>query len=161
MTTPVMDDDLVQGVVKWTNTFTELTSLVGAAGDGSPFIFQDLLHTVLEGSQSAAVVFSVVGGWTAPNDYNTAEFPRLLFDLWVDPIRDANNSYIELPETRRRARKIYSAFNRYLHRPTSDEIFWGTVRTIGCARLGEPVYAPVPDGDGMIRLQVFYGVVMA
>lgn len=161
MSSPVMDDDVVQGVCKWLATFEDVTSLVGSAPDGTPYIFQDTLHAVLEDSQQAAVVFSTMGGWAAPHDYNTMEFPRLLLDLWVDPIRDANNNYVELAETRRRARKIYAVLNQHLHRPqVGGPVYWGTVRTIGCTRLGEVVIAPVPDGDGLIRAQVFYGVIL-
>jgi hypothetical protein len=162
MTTPVDTDDLVQGLCRWLATFSDVLTQLGSADDGSPWLFQQLLHTVVEGSQSAAVVFSAnQGGWTAPNDHNTAEFPRLLLDLWVDPVRDPQHDYIELAETYRRARQVYAVLNTHLHRPTSDVIFWGSVRTLGCIRLGEPVAAPVPDGDGMIRLQVYYAVTMA
>lgn len=161
MSSPVMTDDVVQGVCKWLATFDDVTSLLGSASDGSPYIFQDTLHAVMEGTQHAAIVLSTMGGWAAPNNYNTAEFPRLLLDLWVDPIRDSSNNYIELAETRRRARQIYIALNWHLHRPqVGDPVYWGTVRTIGCTRLGEVVIASVPDGDGLIRAQVFYGVIL-
>lgn len=160
MSSPVMTDDVVQGVCKWLATFDDVTSLLGSAPDGSPYIFQDTLHAVMESTQQAAVVLSTMGGW-ATNDYSTMEFPRLLLNLWVDPIRDSANNTIELAETRRRARQIYLALNSHLHRPQcGDPVYWGTVRTIGCGRLGEVVIAPVPDGDGLIRAQVFYGVVL-
>lgn len=161
MSAPVMADDLVQGVCVWLAGFTDVTDQLGAADDGSPWLFQQLLHAVVEGSQQSAVVFSGPhGGWAAPNDYNTLEFPRLLLDLWVDPIRDPQHDYIELAETYRRARRVYAVLNSHLHRPSHETVYWGTVRTVGCSRLGEPVLAPVPDGDGLIRLQVYYAVSM-
>ncbi len=158
MSSPVTTDDVVQGVCKWLATFNDVTSLVGSAGDGSPYIFQGTLHAVMEGSQQAAVVFNTMGGWASPNDYNTMEFPRLLMDMWVDPLRDANHNYIEPAETRRRAVQLYKVINRHLHRPSREAVYWGSVRIVSSVRLSEPIFAPVPDGDEMLRMQVFYAV---
>lgn len=162
MATPVDTDDLAQGVCIWLASFSDVLAELGAADDASPWLFQQKLHAVVEGSQSAAAVLSSFhGGWAAPNLHNTAEFPRLLLDLWVDPVRDLEHDYIELAETFRRARQVYAVLNRHLHRSTAEVVWWGTVRILGSTRLGEPVAAEVPDGDGMIRLQVYYAVMMA
>ncbi len=160
MSSPVTTDDVVQGVCKWLATFDDTVASVGSTTEGSPYIFQGQLNAVMEGSQQAAVVFSTMGGWTAPNDYNTMEFPRLLMDGWLDPLRDADHNYIEPAETRRRAVQLFKVFDHYLHRPSREIVYWGTVRVIASVRLSEPVYAFEPDGDKLLRMQVFYAITL-
>lgn len=157
MTTPVTTDDVVQGCRKFLAGKTDLLALLGATDD-EPWLFQGKLYQVMEGTQSSAVVLSTMGGWSTPLDYGTAEFPRLSVELYVDPIRDEDNNYIEQAETRRRALLILRTLNKHLHRVIHASQMWGTVRTVGSQRLAEPLLYEVPNGDGMLRAQVFYGV---
>jgi hypothetical protein len=156
---PVTQDDVVQGCCKWLLSLSDVVAAVGSS-DGVPSIFQDVLQRNMEQTQEVAAVISVVGGWGAPNDYNSLRLPRLQVELYVDAWRSGDRSYVELAESRRRAYAVFDIFDRHLHRPSHEMVMWGTVRTINCVRLGEPVVAPVPDGDGMVKSMVFYGVMV-
>lgn len=153
-------DDVVAGCVRYLSPIARVREVLGAFDDGTPWIFQRSLHVTIEGSQSAGLVISYRGGWGAPNQHNTLEFPRLGLELWVDPLRDALNNTVETAETERRAAAILRVIDRVLHRPQGGDQFWGTVRTVGCLRLGEPNFYSVPDGDGVVRAEVFYGAMI-
>lgn len=158
MSTPVTTDHLVQGAVKWLLGFDDIRAVLGAFADGTPFLFQRQLWTTVETTGSTAAVISRAGGWAGGNEHNTMRFPRLSLEIHVDPIRDAARNVIDPGEADRRADAAWDAFDGRLHRPASSTQMWGSVRTIGCLRLGEPNVYDVPDGDGLIRLQCFYGV---
>lgn len=154
----VETDDVVSGCVKWLASFSDVTDLLGVHDNGSPFIFQYQMHVVLEGTQKAAIVVNRNGSWSAPNVHNTLRLPRLSIEFWVDPLRDVDRNYIELGETQRRTDALFDTADKHLHRPQGGVQVWGTVRTIDCTRLGEPISYEVPNGDGLIRSQIFYGV---
>ncbi len=160
MTGPVVDDDLVQGAVKWLLTQSDVTAVVGTFDEtASPWLFQHQLWARVEGSQSTAAVLSRAGGWSGANEHNTMRFPRLSLEVYADPLRDTGNNVTDPGESWRRIEAAWSAFDTVLHRPAAESVMWGTVRTLGCLRLGEPNIYSVPDGDGMLRCQCFYGVV--
>jgi len=155
----VETDDIVQGCVKWLESKSDLTVMLGEFEEfpNQYYLFQYEMGVVLEGTQKAAVVVDQMGSWASPNVHNSMKFPRLKIEIWVDPIRDPERNFVNRSETRRRMNAIYNTVDRYLHRPQGGEQIWGTVRTVDCTRLGEPVIYPVGDGDAMLRGQVFYG----
>jgi hypothetical protein len=160
VTTPVEDDDLVQGCVTWLLDQPDVLAVLGTFDDGvTPLLFQ---HTTwrgdLEGSQSTAAIIMRDGGWGAANEHNTMRFPRITLEVVVDPIRDASGDFIRPGETYRRIENAYRVLDRHLHRPYGGTVYWGSVRIIDCIRLSEPDIVAVVDGDGMLRLQVPYGV---
>lgn len=164
MTTPVTTDDLVQGAQKWLLGFADILAVLGVQQDtGTHYLFQHTLWAPMEGSESTAAVISRSpgGGWANPNMHNTIRFPRLAVEVWVDPQRDDGSNAVDPGEAQRRIDNAYQVIDRHLHRPQGDAQWWGTVRTLGCIRLGEPWTYPVPGGDGLLRLQVFYGVTQA
>lgn len=158
MSTPVATDDLVQGAVKWLAGFADITAVLGATGE-APWLFQHELWAEVEGSSATAAVIARGGGWTSPNEHNTMRFPRLALEIYADPLRDAGRNLTNPGEVYRRIEAAFDAFDRRLHRPASATVRWGGVRTLGCLRLAEPIVYPVPDGDGLLRLQAFYAVV--
>lgn len=158
MTGPVNTDDLVQGAVKWLLGQPTVTAVLGTTAEGSPLLFQHSLWVKVEGTQSTAAVISRAGGWAGANPHNTLRFPRLSLELYTDPLRDAGNNVVEPGESWRRIEAAFSAFDKLLHRPAPTTQMWGTVRTVGSLRQTEPVVYPVPDGDGVLRLQAFYGI---
>lgn len=155
----VETDDIVQGCVKWLQSFDDITDLLGAFEDSDePFLFQHTMQTVLEGTGKAAVVVGYAGGWSPPNTYNTLKLPRISIEIFVDPKRTDDLDYIDTSETRRRIDTIYNAVDRHLHRPQGGDQMWGTIRTVECTRLGEPAFSPIRDGDQMHKGLVYYGV---
>jgi len=159
MTTPVDTDDLVQGCVKWLLDEDTIHSVLGVFPDTNvPWLYQHSLWSRVEGTQSVAAVISRAGGWAGANEYNTLRFPRLSLEIYADPLRDTQGNVTQPGETWRRIEAAWVAFDTLLHRPSADTVMWGTVRTITCTRLGEPLIYPVPDGDGSLRLQQFYAV---
>ena len=162
MTTPVTVDHITAGAVKWLQGFPDVTAVLGQSPSGRPYLFQDTLYVVMEGTQSTAAVIYRAGGWAGPNAHNTARFPRIGLEVYVDPIRDGGGNVTSPGEAERRIDAAYKAIDRHLHRqPQNETQMWGTVRTIGCTRLVEPTVTPVPNGDGLIRLDTFYGVTEA
>lgn len=160
MTTFVVDD-LIQGAVKYLGAQGDVLELLGSYTDGVPWLFQHTLWVTVEGSQRTAAVVSRAEGWAGPNQYNTMRFPRISLELYADPLRDAGNNITDPGEVQRRIEATYQLIDSHLHRPQGGVQMWGTVRTIGCTRLAEPSAYPVPDGGGLVRLQVFYGVTQA
>jgi len=159
MTSPVQTDDLIQGAVKYLLGCPDITAVLGAFPEtGTPWLFQHTLWCTVEGSQSTAAVIDRAGGWAGANAHNTMRFPRIVLQLYVDPLRDAAGNVTDPGEAYRRIDAAFDAFDKRLHRAASGTQMWGTVRTIGCLRLGEPDAYPVPDGDGGMRLTTFYGL---
>lgn len=162
LSSPVLTDDLVAGAVRWLLTFTDVLAVLGTyPATGSPWLLQNELHGTVEGTQSTAAVVSRAGGWAGANLHNTARFPRLSLEIYVDPIRDAAGNVVDPGEAYRRADATFSTFDTYLHRPADPQQQWGGVRVIASSRMAEPTTYAVPDGDGLLRTQVFYAVTQA
>jgi hypothetical protein len=152
------DDDIVTGAVTYLRAQPECVTAVDTftiGGKPTPGIFGYRLSTVMEGSSATSVVIAHDGGWAAPNLYNTLRFPRLLLNVWADPIRDAQKNNID-PLVQRRANACFETFDKVLHRSFGEVIWFGTVRVVDCVRLTEPIM--LDGGDGLIRLQAYYAV---
>ncbi len=159
MSSPVDQDDLVQGAVKYLLGFYDVSTSLGVYADtGAPWLFQHTLWVTVEGSSSTAAVIARAGGWAGANQHNTMRFPRLALEIYADPIRDAAGNITDPGEAYRRIESVFDTFDRLLHRPASATQMWGEIRTIGSQRLGEPNVYPVPDGGGVLRLETFYGL---
>jgi hypothetical protein len=159
MTTPVNDDDLVQGCVKWLLDEDDVHRVLGVFPQTNvPWLYQHTLWNRIEGTQSQAAVIARAGGWAGANDYNTLRFPRLSLEIYVDPIRDSGGNQTMPGETNRRIEQVWRVFDNLLHRPSPDTVMWGDIRVITSTRLGEPTVYVVPDGDGSLRLQQYYAI---
>lgn len=159
MTTPVATDDLVQGAVKWLTAFPDVTAVLGAQYDDTPWLFQHTLWVEVEGSSSVAAVITRAGGWAGANTHNTLRFPRLGLELYCDPQRDPAHHVTDPGEAQRRIEAAFTTLDTHLHRPARQQQMWGTVRILSSTRLTEPTVYRVPDGDGLLRMQVHYAVV--
>ena len=158
MTTPVTDDDIVQGAVKYLLSQPRCVAAVGTTDIGTPLIFQHQLFYPIEGKSTTAAVVTYNGGSESANLHNTMRFPRIMLELWADPLRNMGRNTVDPGEVWRRINAVFSIFDRALHRPQGGTQMWGSVRTISCQRMAEPIVYPVPDGDGMMRAATFYGV---
>lgn len=137
---------------------TVLAVLGKTPGTQTPYLFQGSLWTTLENTQSTACVVSYAGGWINPNAHNTMRFPRLRVEVYADPLRDGNHNPIDPVEVRDRVTRAYEVIDGCLHRPQGRAQVWGTMRVLGCVRMIEPTIEPVPDGTGLLRLNVTYAV---
>jgi hypothetical protein len=156
MSTPVTTDDVVQGCVKFLKVQTDVQGVLGSYDDNTPWVFQDFSLVTVEQTSSVVAVVWYAGGWAGANPHNTMAFPRIGLDLYADPQRvDANAT--RFAETRLRVVAAYKVIDRHLHM-VDGQAYWGTVRICGSTRLSEPAIDPVTDTDGVLRLQVFYGV---
>ncbi len=161
MTTPYteVDDDLIDGCVTWLKSYQDVQQVLGVYDDtDTPWLFQHSLWHKVEGTQSTAAVLSYAGGWASANQHNTMRFPRVSLDIYADPLRDGAGNPTDPAEVYRRLQVVFDVFDRLLHRVRDGVVYWGTVRTLGCLRLAEPVFDYLPEGDGVRRLQCFYGV---
>lgn len=156
-------ENLVSGLVQYLATITELTSELGDS-TGTPWIFEDEMFRLLEGSQEAALVITYAGQALSPNTYNTSLFVKLSIDVWVDPSRDTDGNPTD-PSSRAaisKALKIWRILDKYLHRVGGGSQTWGSAVTLSSKRLSA-LSAPymVPDGDGLIRGEASYVVEIA
>lgn len=161
MTTPVTDDIVAGAVIYLSAQPATLTAVDTFIIDGKQVlgIFQNTPLLVLEGTSGTCAVVSYNGGWAAPNPHNTLRFPRLSLQVLVDPERNSRNEPVKFGETRRRANAAYQALDGLLHRPQGESQWWGSIRTVTCTRLTEPVIGPLFEGDGLIELRAEYAVV--
>lgn len=142
------------------------TTLANALGSGQGFnvwVFQWRPYVTIEGSGEAAVVLSARGGWTSPNMHNTMAFPRLQVEVWADLQRDANGN----PAQRTAedlCQDVGEQLDRLLHLPDGQLHVWGdsngSIRVLRSMKLGEIDIVDVPEGDGMCRGTLNYGVVL-
>lgn len=157
MTTPVEADDLVSGAAGYLLSLPDVVSAVGEE-DGVPFIFQRDMPFSLENREDVAIVVGSAGPWGAPNDHNTAEFERLSIQIWAGPIRDLDGDVIESNETHRRAKAVWRVVDRYLHRVSGGDQWWGSIRSVMCRRFGGYDDYVLPDGNGTVVGTQIYGV---
>lgn len=158
---PVTDDDIVSGAVKFLLAQPDVVAAVGTfiiGGQLTPGIFGYRTVGTIEGTSKTCAVLTNDGGWAGANLHNTLRFPRLTLNIWADPIRDAGRNATNVNEVMRRSFAVYKVFDRHLHRIGGDDVMFGNVRVITSTRLTEPTIIPIPDGDGLVRLQVTYAI---
>jgi hypothetical protein len=167
-----MADDVASGAYWFLTSQSDVTAVVGAfpADDpdnaGVPWIFVRNVATRLEtasiikGTQAVALVCCFMGQAATPNASSTARSQRLEVDIWVDPLRDSMGNVTNPSETESRGLNVFSVIDSHLHRVATDQntVVWGNLVTTGSTRMTEPVWYPVPDGDGLIRGACFYEV---
>ena len=160
MTGPVLTDDLVAGAVKMLAAQPDVLAVLGAyPATAVPYLFQHTLWDKVEGTGSTAAVIARRGGWAPPNPHNTMRFPRLSLEVWCDPQRDTSGQVTDPGEAYRRIQAAYEVIDAHLHTTGPRGGNWGGVRVLGSSRLADPAAFPIADGDGLLWLQVFYGVV--
>lgn len=151
-------DDISQGCYKFLLSKADVVASVGSE-DSVPFIFNGNLYTTIQGKNAVtAIVITSAGGWGGPNTGNTAEFPRIGIEVWSDPPRDALGNVTQPIEARTQAFATYHILDRYMHRPYGSAVYFGTVLTFSCVRLGEPLWVQNNTDDKVGKLTVYYGV---
>ena len=160
-------DDVASGAVTYISTLTDVTALIGAfpsndqvvANRGIPWVFKDDILVRMEGTSQAAIVCR----WGGPasgsaRSLNTERYMRLLVDIYVDPLRDANRNIAESSGgTVLRGNQLFSVLNGHLHRRSPDRQVWGDLVTTSCDLLTEPSpWAKTPDGDMLLMTTATY-----
>lgn len=167
-----MPDDVATGAYQYLSGLSDVTALVGAfpADDplnaGITWIFVRQLYTrmeassIVKGSQAVALVCSNAGQSSSVLDYSSIRWQRLEVDIWVDPLRDSYGNITNPSETEGRGLTVFITLDSHLHRAAASDKMqqWGDLVTVNSIRMTEPVWYPVPDGDGLIRGVVFYDV---
>jgi hypothetical protein len=165
-------DDVASGSYEFLSGLSDVLAVIGAfpADDPDnaniPWIFVRNIYTrmedisIVKGSQAVSLVVSNAGQSTTPLDYSTIRWQRLEVDIWVDPLRDGMGNITNPSETESRGLDVFATLDAHLHRASSDDKtqVWGDLVTVNSIRMTEPVWYPVPDGDGLIRGAVFYDV---
>jgi hypothetical protein len=124
---------------------------------------RELQTSQVEGSGKAAVVVREEGGWTRPNQHNTARFPRLSVEIFADCSRDPLGNIIRR-DAEARARAVWERFQQVLHRVDAFSEVWGStpydpgVRVWGSQLQSFPDAFGIADWEGGIRLQSYYGL---
>jgi hypothetical protein len=165
-------DDVASGGYYHLISLPDVLALIGSfpADDpdnsGIPWVFTRNLYTrmeaqgIVKGSQAVALVCVNAGQGSGVLDYSTIRWQRLEVDIWVDPLRDAYGNVTSPSETEGRGLNVFSVLDSHLHRASlSDKTQqWGDLITVNGLRMTEPVWYPVPDGDGLIRGVCFWEV---
>jgi len=160
-------DDIGSAAVQYLAGLAPVTSLLGsfpasdpvAANAGLPWIFLNDLLVTMEGSSQAAIVCSPAGSMQVAPMLSTARYPRLSVAMYVDPLRDSSRNIIETSgATILRGQKLSAYLHSHLQRTDPDIQVWGDMVTISCQLLAGGEFLPVPDGDGLQRKEVFYGL---
>jgi hypothetical protein len=112
-----------------------------------------------EGSGMAAVVVSSRGGWASPNQTNTAHFPLLSVFIFGDCSRDANGN-LSQRDAEVRVRRVADVIDPLFHDPANRTHVWGTFPIVSCLRHSELNLQDVPSGDGVVRGELTYEIVI-
>jgi len=139
-----------------------VTSLLGSSAEWDTWIWRWRPYVSIEGTGSAGIVLSIRGGWTSPNQHNTAQFPRLQVEVYADVDRDPSLNPLSRT-AEEKALAICQVVDAVFHIPQGGVLMWGNgdandLRIVGSLRLTEPDVVEVPEGDGMVRATVSYGV---
>lgn len=151
-----MTTDLTTAARRILAEYTPLTSLLGASDSWDTWIFRWRPYVTLKASGSAAIVLSERGGWATPNRHNTARFPRLQVEVYVDVPREEGSPVSRIAEER--ALEICRAVDEVLHVPDGAAMDWADLRVIGSTRQSEPQVDLVPDADGLVRALAYYEI---
>lgn len=167
-----MADDVASGVYWYLTSLPDVLDVIGSfpADDpdnaGVPWVFvrnvaqrmEDI--SVVKGSRAVALVCCYAGQAASGSDSSTAIVQRLEVDIWVDPLRDQYGNVTSPSEAEGRGNAVYGVLDSHLHRVSVDDNSqqWGDLITTGSSRLTAPVWAQVPDGDGLIRGACYYAV---
>lgn len=158
MAEPVDTDNLMSGCTKYLLSIPEIVDLVGEDANG-PFIWQKTPLANMEKHPETGIVVMPPTAWGASDDAHTQHFLKIGLEFWTGPIRDPlTGGVIEPTETDRRMDSVYRAVDRFMHRVNPREVYWGTIRTYWCERIGDiDSYSP-DDGNELVIGQAFYGV---
>lgn len=147
-----MTDDLVIAVRRELANHTPLTDLLGSGDGFETWIFPGngtdaAPYKIIEGTQQACLVIQTPGGWTSRNRYNSASFPRLWVDCYIDPVRDTLNQKVA-PYLRSRFLPIWNEVDTVLNYPQGGEISWNGMRIVSSVRDEEWKARPYRETDG-------------
>lgn len=154
---PADTDDVVLAAHRFLSTKTDVTSLLGGDSVFSSWLFTDTLAVEVAGSSKCALVLYYAGSWSAPNEHNTAVFPRLGITIYADPKRDSNGNFIR-DDTRTKILKVHKALRKHMHLVDMQTVMWDDLRILASSCLNDPEPRPWEDGDHAASAQVFYAL---
>jgi len=131
-------------------------------------------------SHQAFIVVAFDGTWQAPNEHNTARFPRMVVDVWASPTRKPDGT-VQVNDADYLIEEIMDDLRPYLHTVNVDVApdapawmgtpgqprIWGTAAEIAnrtgvlvmySQALGEPTFSDVKDGNGARMGRYSFGV---
>jgi hypothetical protein len=158
--------DLVTAARRELASHSDLTDLLGSDATYSTWIFRWRPYVIVEGTSSAAIVLSRRAAHAAPNTHNTMRFPRLQVEIFADELRNAAGNPTRAARAEDYCESVFDVMDKYLHRPDAKGFYWGAegddpgLRILSSWRLDELDVVDVPDGDGMVRGLVSYGVTL-
>lgn len=152
-----MSTDIVLAARRMLAAESSVTDLLGSDTRYDTWLFTDTLYAQVENSQTCAVVLTGEGSWSAPNDYNTARFPRLGVTIYADPQRDEQNN-LTVDDTREKIMNVHAALFHLLHLVHGHAVLWDDVRVLRSSCLNEPQVRLWVDADHAASAQVFYAV---
>lgn len=150
----------------------DLKALLGKSASWDTWIFDESpVGVKVENSQRCWIVINENGTWTAPNEHNTMEFPRLELDIWADPSRNDDLS-VKRFDAKTKIKQIQKLVDKHLHtidmaNNSGMPIVWGTAAEIAnktgvviaaSQKIDGPDFRPVTDSQGTWMATYVYGV---
>jgi len=112
-----------------------------------------------EGTGKCAVVLGTRDSWAGPNQHNTANFPLLRVHIYADPSRDINRN-MTARDADQKAHTVWRVIDRLFHDAGNQHHQWDNLYVTSCLRGSEPSIMDVPQGDGLVRLDATYNVIL-
>lgn len=112
-------------------------------------VYKFRLEGPLTGSASRALVVRRVGGWTAPDQVQTREFPLLQVECWADPDRDERGNVL-VANGPDKAFALYRVVDPLLH--TVRGVDLSDLQVVSSQRWSEPILITQDDSHGDLVL---------
>lgn len=127
------------------------------------WIFDSALSVRMESTQKCAIVVSYGGGWLPPLEDGLTRFPRVVVDIWADPLRDASTGSVLEDDAADKAFRVYHEVRKVLHRidrsgPGGSSIYFGDLRISSSVAADEPELHKVTDGNGAKMLRCVFNI---
>jgi hypothetical protein len=119
--------------------------------DGAPF-------RSIEGTGSGAISFMVYDSWASSSMWHSSSFPNLHIAIYGDPTRSEETAFPHRLDGRERAIRIYEKLHPLFHDSSNSIHKFSTLDVISSVAGGGFSVFPVPDGDGLVRLNQIYNV---
>lgn len=106
-----------------------------------------------EATGTSTVTYHIRGPWTSPNQYNTLEFPMLVFTIFSDQSRiSTDNSLLHARDAELRCDRVARAIKDEFNDKANRDHNWPNGVYVGrCELFTDLVIRDVPGSDGLVE----------
>lgn len=118
--------------------------------DGAPF-------RPVEGTGKGAISLMVYDSWASSTMWKSSSFPNLHVAIYGDPTRDTSD-FPTMIDGKDRALRIYKKIHGLFHDSANQIHKFADLRVVSTVAGGGFRINPVPEGDGLVRLDQTYNI---